>query len=145
MNEDTTTRPPKMFYGISGAALIWNLLGVWAYIAQVTMSQEALAALPDAERALYENMPAWATGAFAVAVFAGAIGSLLLLLRKALALPVLIVSMAGVLIQMVHNFLLSDALEVMGPASAIGPVIVVIIGAYLIWFANDAKGKGWIS
>jgi hypothetical protein len=116
-----------------------------AYIAQVTMSQEALAGLPDAERSLYENMPAWATGAFAVAVFAGAIGSLLLVLRNALALPVLIISMAGVLVQMTHNFFMADALEVMGPASAIGPVIVIIIGAYLIWFANDAKGKGWIT
>lgn len=145
MSEEISTNPPKLFYWISGAALVWNLLGIMAYVAQVTMTPEALAALPDGQRELYENMPSWATAAFAIAVNAGALGCLLLVLRKGLALPVLILSMAGVVVQMIHNFLLSDALSVMGPTSAIGPVVVVFIGAYLIWFANDAKGKGWIS
>ena len=33
------------------------------------MTEEALAALPEAERALYENVPAWATGAGATVAF----------------------------------------------------------------------------
>ena len=126
MSEASTNSPPKLFYWISGAALVWNLLGVMAYVAQVTMTPEALAA-------------------FASAVNAGALGCLLLVLRKALALPMLILSLAGVLVQMIHNFLLSDALSVMGPTSAIGPLVVVFIGAYLVWFTTDAKSKGWIS
>lgn len=145
MSEEISTNPPKLFYWISGAALVWNLLGVMAYVAQVTLTPEALAALPDGQRELYENMPSWAIAAFAIAVNAGALGCLLLVLRKSLALPVLILSLVGVVVQMIHTFLLSDALSVMGPTSAIGPVVIVFIGAYLIWFANDAKSKGWLS
>lgn len=145
MNDETTNVIPRMFYWISGAALVWNLLGVAAYVGQMTMSPEALAALPEAQRALYENVPTWVTSAFAIAVNAGAVGCLLLLLRKALAVPVLIVSLAGVFVQMYHNFFLSNALEVMGVAAVIGPLFVIIIGAYLVWFANDAKSKGWLS
>ena len=136
---------PKTFYWISGAALVWNLLGVAAYVGQVTMSPEDLAALPDAQRALYENVPAWVTSAFAIAVNAGALGCLLLLLRKALALPVLILSLVAVLVQMFHSFFMSNAIEVMGVGAVIGPAFVIIIGIYLVWFANDAKAKGWIT
>ena len=145
MNETVTTSPPKMFYWVSGAALVWNLLGVMAYVGQVTMSPEALNSLPEAQRALYESTPSWATSAFAIAVNAGAIGCLLLVLRKALALPVLLLSLAGVLVQMFHNFFLSDAVEVMGAAAVVGPIFVIVIGIYLVWFAHDAKRKGWIS
>ena len=145
MNDESTTTIPKMFYGISGAALVWNLLGVAAYVGQVTMSPEALEALPEAQRALYENVPAWVTSAFAIAVNAGAVGCLLLLLRKALALPVLVLSLVAVLVQMYHNFFISNAMEVMGAAAVIGPAFVIIIGIYLVWFANDAKSKGWIT
>jgi hypothetical protein len=145
MNETVSTNPPKMFYWVSGAALVWNLLGVMAYVGQVTMSPEVLDSLPEAQRALYESTPSWATSAFAIAVNAGAIGCLLLVLRKALALPVLLLSLTGVLVQMFHNFFLSDAVEVMGAAAVVGPVFVIVIGIYLVWFANDAKQKGWIS
>ena len=84
-----------MFYLISGAAFLWDLLGVSVYVQTVTISPDALAALPDAQRALYENMPTWATSAFAIATSGGALGTLLLLLRKAIALPVLIVSLVA--------------------------------------------------
>jgi hypothetical protein len=145
MSENNPSSLPKSFYWIAGAALVWNLLGLMAYVAQVSMSPEALAALPDAERALYEGIPTWVTSAFAIAVNGGVLGSLLLVLRKALALPVLVVSLLAVLVQVSYNILMTEALAVLGPASAIGPLVLVVIAVYLVWFAGDAKKKGWIS
>ena len=145
MSEDAIGGPPRSFYVISGVALAWNLLGVMAYIMQVTMSQEAFNALPDAERMLYENMPSWATAAFAIAVNGGALGGLLLLLRKALAFPVLIASLVGVMVQMYHSFFIANSIEVYGPGGMIMPVMVVVISVFLVWYSRDAKGKGWIS
>lgn len=144
MNDETTTKPPGMFYWISGAGTVWNIFGVLAYVGMVMGGAEAVADLPEAERALYENVPAWATGAYAIAVHAGAIGCLLLLLRKGIALPVLVLSLAGVLVQMFHAFFIANALEVSGGSAAIFPAVIILIGVYLIWFANDAKQKGWI-
>ena len=69
---ESTNKPSVGFWIIGVIALIWNLMGVFAYITQVNMTDEVIAALPDAERALYENVPAWVTGAFAIAVFGGA-------------------------------------------------------------------------
>jgi hypothetical protein len=80
----TNTKPPVWFTIVAVLALIWNAFGVMAYIMQVTMTPEALATLPVAEQALYTNLPAWYTGAFAIAVFGGALASLALVLKKEL-------------------------------------------------------------
>jgi hypothetical protein len=145
MSEATSGRVPKSFYWIAGAAFLWDLMGVGAYVAQVTMSADALHALPDAERMLYENVPAWATGAFAVAVFGGALGSLLLLLRKAFATPVLIISFIGIIVQMYHAFFIARSIEVYGPGGMIMPAMVIAIAAFLIWYSINVKKKGWLS
>ena len=140
----SSDKPATWFWVVSGIAFVWNLLGVMAYIQQVTMTPEAREALPEAERALYENVPAWATGAFAIAVWGGALGCLLLLLRKKLATPVLILSFIGILIQMVHSFFISNSIEVYGPGGMIMPVMILIIGIYLIRFSRQATVRGWI-
>jgi hypothetical protein len=82
MNNHINAKPPASFWMVVAAAVVWNLFGVMAYLAQVTMIEQAKAALPDAQQALYAAQPAWVTGAFAIAVFAGLGGSLLLAVRK---------------------------------------------------------------
>ncbi|MDA0678706.1 MAG: hypothetical protein O3A13_01330 [Proteobacteria bacterium] len=145
MSEESSGGVPKSFYWIAGVALIWDLLGVGAYVSQVTMSPDVLNAMPDAERALYENVPAWATAAFAIAVNGGVLGSLLLLLRKAFATPVLIISFVGIIVQMYHSLFVVRSIEVYGPGGMIMPVMVIGIAAFLIWYSMNAKKKGWLS
>ena len=124
---------------------IWNVLGVMAYIMQVTMSPEVMAALPDAQRELYENTPAWATAAFAVAVNFGALGCILLLLKRNLAGLFLQLSLAGVVVQMFHSFFMSKSFEVYGPGGLVMPVMVIVIAIYLVTLAAKAKAHRWTS
>lgn len=145
MSEVSSNKPPRSFLVVAGVGLVWNLLGVAAYVGQVTMDPGALSALPEAERMLFENVPSWATAAFAIAVNGGALGCLLLLLRKALATPVLIASLLGVLVQMYHSFFIANSIEVYGPGGMIMPISVLIIAVYLVWYSMDATKKGWIS
>ena len=144
MTEDIY-KAPTWFTVVAAVALVWNLLGVMAYIMQVTMSPEALAVLPEEQRQMYENTPAWATAAFAVAVNGGALGCVLLLLKKKLAGLFLQLSLAGVLVQMFHSFFMSESTEVFGPGMLIMPVMVIVIAAYLVWLAARAKTKRWTS
>ncbi len=136
---------PVWFWIVAGLALIWNLMGVTAYIQQMTISDEAVAALPAAEQALYTNYPAWAAGAFAIAVFGGAAGCVLLLLRKKLAMPVLGVSLAGIAVQMFHSFVIANSMAVYGPGATIMPAMIIAIGAALVWWSIGLKNKGWIN
>ena len=134
--------PTTSFWVICIVALIWNLMGVFAYLQQAYMTAEDLAALPIEEQALYENVPAWVTAAFALAVFGGALGCVLLLLRKKLATFVFIISFVSILAQMTYNLFMSKAMEVYGPGGMIMPVMVIVIGAYLIWYSKKMEAQG---
>lgn len=141
----STTKPATWFWIVSALALVWNLMGVMAYIMQVTMTPEALQALPENERTLMESVPTWATGAFAIAVWGSTLGSILLLMRKKIATPVLIFSFAGILVQMYYNLFMSKSMEVYGPGGLAMPIMVLIFGAFLIWFSRKATSHGWIN
>ena len=145
MSEKPNTKAPAWFMIAAVIFLVWNLFGVMAYIMQVTMSPDALAALSDEERLLFETTPAWATAAFAVAVNGGALGCLLLLLKRNLAGFFLQLSLAGVLVQMFHSFFMSQSFEVYGPGGMAMPVMVIIVAIYLVILAAMAKSNGWTS
>ena len=141
--EANVERPPKSFWIIGAAALAWNLVGVVVYLGQVTMSPETLEALPPEQQMLYRDVPAWATGAYGLAVTAGTVGSVLLLLRSGWAVPAFLVSLGAVLVQMYHAFVIADLMTVMGPRSVILPALIIAIGVGLIGYARRAKESGW--
>jgi hypothetical protein len=145
MSEKVQDAIPRSFWIISGAALVWNLLGVAAFVMHSTVTQDALMKLPDAQRMFYENMPAWADGAFAVAVFGGVLGSVLLLLRKSWAVPVFVVSLVGILVQQYQAFIMAGGTEIFEPSELILPAMTLIIGVLLVWYSRGASAKGWIS
>lgn len=136
---------PLGFWIVSVLALLWNLVGMAIFFMQVNMPPEALAAMPAEQRALYESTPVWVNGAFAVAVFGGALGSAMLLMRKRLALPLLALSLLGVVVQMGYTYLMTPAFRVYGASGAILPALLVLIALFLVWFARRSLARGWIS
>jgi hypothetical protein len=62
--------------------LIWNVLGCVNFFAQ--MNPDMVASYRESEQAIIQGRPLWATVGFAVAVFGGALGCVLLLFKKRL-------------------------------------------------------------
>ena len=143
MTNSERIKAPVWFLVLAAVLLGWNLMGVMAYIMQVTMSPDVLAALPDAQRELIKNTPKWATAAFAIAVNGGALGCLLLLIRSNLAGLLLKLSLVGVLVQMFHAFFISESFEVYGPGGSVMPVMVIVIAIFLVILAARAKANRW--
>lgn len=141
----SSSGPPRSFYVISGLALAWNLLGVALYVMQVTMTEEALAALEPAQRALMEATPSWLIGVYALAVNTGALGSLLLILRKTWAVPVLVLSLLCIVVQMGYSLTMTQAIEVYGGAVVAQSAFITAVGIYLVWYSRRAKDNGWLS
>ena len=135
MNDKTVGGVHRSFWAIGAAALIWNVMGVINFFAQ--MNAVALAAMPESYRAIIEGRPAWATGAFAIAVFGGALGCLLLLLRKSVAYYLFIASLLGTIVQMPSYLGMTRA--------TIGVGASLLVAAFLIWYSKQAESKGWIS
>jgi hypothetical protein len=138
-------KPTTTFWIVGGAALIWNLIGLVAYVSTVTMSPEAMAGLTAEQQAFYSGTPTWATAAFAFAVNAGVLGSLFLLLRKAWAVPLFILSLVAIIVQNVDAFVLRDAYSLTGINGVILPALVFIVGVALLVYSRDAKEKGWLA
>jgi len=136
---------PKWFKVTAIVAIIWNLMGVIAFISHITMTPEMLAELSQAEQQLYKNTPAWAMFAFALSVFAGMLGSIALFMKKTSAVILLILSLIGVLVQMFHSFFMIDSIEVYGPGGMVMPIMVIIISIALVFIANKAKVNNWLN
>ncbi|GJL93863.1 MAG: hypothetical protein DHS20C05_02680 [Hyphococcus sp.] len=139
------SKPNTAFWIITVVAIFWNLVGVASFFAQIMMTPETLAALPEAERTLYENMPVWVLVAFAVAVFGGLGGSIALALKKAIATALFSASLVGVIVQLIYNFVIANTMEVYGASSIILPLVVLIIAIFLVWYSKDARKKGTIA
>jgi hypothetical protein len=134
--------PPRWFWIASALGLVWNLIGVAAFVAQMGMDLSQLSA---AERAFYEDMPAWAIAAYGLAVFSGCIGCLALLLRKSWALPMLLLCLAGIIVQIFHSVFVGGGLELFGPEGLVLPAAVLVIALLLTWLAHHASRQGWMS
>ncbi|MCK8520241.1 hypothetical protein M0D21_01610 [Aquimarina sp. D1M17] len=139
-----TNKLPIWFWVIAVLTLVWNIMGVMAYLGQAYMPAEALAVLPQNEQDFYNNMPAWVTAAFAIAVFSGTLGCIALIFRKKWAYSLFIISIIGVIGQTTYNLFIQDYVELSG-VRIIMPIMIIVIGIFLIWFSNYSQKKGWIS
>lgn len=145
MSTDSVVSRPRGFLVIAMAALLWNLLGVAMFVMQINMSPEALAALPQAERGLYEAAPTWINIAFGVAVFSGVLGALGLLMKKRWAVVMFLLSLIGLLVQLGSIYAMTPAWEVQGPTGVIMPAVLVLIAIFLWWYARKAAARNWIN
>ena len=124
MNNVIGARAPGWFRIVAVLALLWNLFGVYVYLEHVGAVPPMKAMTPE-EVALAATVPAWVTGAFAIAVFSGLIGSIGLVLSKSWARSLLILSLLGVLVQMGWILLVSDARAIHGNEAFMMPAIGV--------------------
>ncbi|SEK51830.1 hypothetical protein SAMN04487910_0711 [Aquimarina amphilecti] len=141
---NTNNKIPVWFWIVSIIALIWNIMGVMAYLGQAYMTEEILNAMPEADQNFYHNIPAWVTAVFAVAVFSGLFGSVALIIKKKWAIVLFIMSLLTILAQQVYNFFIQDFVTLSGQRLYM-PVMIVVFAIFLIWFSRFSKSKGWIS
>ena len=133
------------FWIVSLIALLWNGMGVLQYLQQAYNTENFRAMYTDEQLSMIANTPSWAIAAFAIAVFGGLLGAFALLLRKKWARPLFLVSLIGIIVQMVYNLFISNAMEVYGSGAIAMPIMVLVVGIILLWFSKKSIAKGWIS
>jgi hypothetical protein len=141
MNDERVSAVHWSFWAVSAVALVWNLMGVINFFMQ--MNPDMIASYRDSERAIIEGRPVWATGSFVIAVFGGALGSILLLLRKSAAYYMFIASLVGVVVTMIHT--LGIGID-FGPGEILGILLMpFVVAVFLVWYSKQALNKGWVS
>lgn len=141
MSEESQSNIHWSFWLIAAFMLLWNVMGCINFIVQ--MNPEMIASYRENEQAIINGRPLWATVAFAIAVFGGAVGCLMLLLKKSIAYYLFISSLIGVIVTMGHT--LGIGIE-FAAAEIMGFVLMpVLVAAFLIWYYRLVEKKGWIT
>jgi hypothetical protein len=132
------------FWLVSVFALLWNAGGAINYLMQTNL--EFVSTLPETHRAIIEGRPTWATGGFAIGVFGGVIGCLLLLLRKSIAYYTFIISLLGIIITMIHTINVASSKISFSAGEVVVMILLpLIVAVLLIWYTKFIMGKGWIN
>lgn len=125
--------------GILG--LLWNLMGAYDYLMTQTQNEAYMSQFTPEQLEYFYGFPSWAVAFWAVAVWGGVLGTILLLLKKRLAVPVFMVSFLSMVVTSVYNFILSDGLEMMG---GVGPLLfsaLIFLFALGLWIYSRAMAK----
>ena len=137
------SKTPWYFWLVAALALLWNAGGALDYVMTQTRNEEYMAQFTQDQLAFFYGLPSWVVACWATAVWGGVLGALLLLLRREVAVQILLVSFAAMALSMIHNFLLSNGLEVMGdPTSLIFSAAIFVISLALYLFARRMTRAG---
>ena len=142
MDERFTPRPVARWYIIGAVfALLFGLLICFGYGVHLTTDPSTLEL---DERALYEAEPMWVSGAFGLTGFAGAIGAILLIMRRKAAEQVLLVSLASVLVWFAGLLLVPHLRELLMTVEIAMAIVVVLIVWTIFWFARHSRQREWL-
>ena len=143
MTNTSSAKPPIWFWIVSLLALIWYGLGVYYYLSQAYNTSAYRSMYSPEQLMVVDKMPAWATAAFAVAVFAGLIGVIGLFLRKRWARTFFLVSVLAIVIQYIYNIFIGKMYELFSLAENIRYFIIPIIAYLLFYIASNLRNRIW--
>lgn len=139
MTTASTNKPPIWFWIVSIIALVWNGMGVNAYLQQAYNTESYKSMYSEEQLEIASNMPIWVTATFAIAVFAGTLAAIGLLLRKSLAVKLWLLSLIAVIVQM--GYTLINGYE----SSMLMTIMIIVFALLFVWFSRLSESKGWLS
>ena len=101
MSETLGTKTPGRpwhlwLIGIIGG--LWSLIGVVSFMLTQLNVEAVMSQYPPQQREYFDSFPFWAVAFWAIGVFGGVIGCVLLLFKNRLAFPVLLASVIGAIV-----------------------------------------------
>jgi hypothetical protein len=142
MSDRFGRQPVARWYMLAAVvALLIMALGCAAFILEVLTDP---ATLPLDQRAAHDAQPIWLVMADGIAVAAGLAGSLLLVLRRRLAEPLMLMSLTAVTIWLVGLLLVPRLRDSIGTDDVAVAVVVTVITWTIYWFARHSRQRGWL-
>ena len=106
MTDTVRARTPWHLWAVGLLAMAWNAFGAMDYTMTKLNGEAWLRQMQmtDAQIAYTLAMPAWMSAAWAIGVWGGVLGGLLLLLRSRLAVPVFAASLVAYVASLVYTY-----------------------------------------
>ena len=145
MSEDANAAPVKAPWhlwvvGILG--FLWDSVGAFDYVMTQTQNEAYMSEFTPEQLDFFYNVPTWVVFFWAIAVWGGLAGTALILLRKRLAVPVLLASFVAMVVTSVHNFVLANGAAIMGPIGAVFSVVIFLVALGLWFYAKKMTERG---
>ena len=132
---------PRHLWVVGIIALLWNSMGAMDYIMTQTRNEAYMSQFTPEQLEFFYGFPSWVVAAWAIAVWGGVLGTVLLLLRKQLAVPVFLASIVAMVITTIQNYVLSNGMEVVGDPFALAFTIVIFAVAVALYVYARAMQK----
>ena len=147
MSESNTntnaTKAPWHLWVVGIVGLLWSAMGAMDYVMTETKNVEYMAAFTPEQLDFFYGLPIWIIASWAIAVWGGVVGAIFLLFRKSLAVTLFLVSFIAMVITAIHNYGLSNGLEVIGDTfSLVFSAIIFIVALLLYLYARAMKQRG---
>lgn len=142
MNEESPAKTPWHLWVVGIVTLLWNSMGVLDFVMTQTKNEAYMSEFTEEQLEFFYGFPMWLVIVWGIAVIGGLLGSLLLLLRNKLAFPVLAASLVAMVTTAIHNFAISNGLEIMGTLGVIFTVVIFTIALLLVLYSARMKANG---
>lgn len=146
--DDTKTATPVHLWIVGIASLLWNLIGVTDYFMTRTkgaawINQMMEGVDGDAYMTYINNFPIWASFGWGLGVWTAFAGSILLLMRHRLAVPLFALSLIGAILGIGYQLMNPVGIaEVTTGFNGLVPYLVILIALGLYLYARSMKAKG---
>jgi hypothetical protein len=127
--------------GIIGG--LWSSMGVLSFMLTQMNVEAVMSRFPPQQREYFESFPLWTVAFWAIGVFGGVIGCLLLLLKNRLAFHALLASVIGAMVSTLGGLLLLGGMKVMAETDALGLTLLpIFVAAFLAYYARAMSKRG---
>ncbi len=131
----------RWFWAGAIASVLFMLVAVWGQVMSVITDP---ASLPLDRRVVFEARPEWMIAAYAIAVWVGLAGAVLLLLRRKLAQPLMLVSLIAAAVTFLPYAIIPRIRDNVTTNDIAVAVIVLAITWTIFWFARHSAQRGWL-
>ena len=139
---ELATRVPRHLWIVGAVTMLWNAVGAFDYSATQFRIESYMSQFSAEQLAYFYGFPSWAVAAWAIAVWSSLLGSLCLLLRKAWAVWLFGIALAGMAVTAFYNFVLTDGMAMMGAGGAIFTAVIWLIAISLFFYARAMAKRG---
>ncbi len=142
MNE--TKKTPWHIWVVGIVSLLWNAMGALDYAMTQFRVESYMGQFTEEQLAFFYSFPSWVQATWAIAVWGAVLGSILILLRKKLAVPVFWVALIAMVLTSIHNFFLSEVsmTDIAGTGALVFSLAIFVVSVLLVIYATVQSRNG---
>ncbi|MGZ8364389.1 MAG: hypothetical protein ACXW3D_10320 [Caulobacteraceae bacterium] len=151
MTDTTDTAPasaggstPWHLWLVGLLALLWNGYGGYDYLMTMTKGDAYMKAggMSDEMIAYFHTYPVWMTAVWAIGVWGGVLGAILLLLRKRWAFHVFAASLIAFVVSLIYQYGLSNGGGLATQKMMIVQGVILVLCLFFAWYSMSQMKKG---